>query len=116
MIFSAEGHSIDAIQRAAYKFTDRFALELKRDGDNFVCLLHPAADAPMDEEMVNGFRTEVLDQTLRERIRDETAGVRNVILALAFSKINADDAADSAAEGDEPAQPDIASSDPPRAD
>ena len=31
------------------------------------------------------FRNEVLDETLRERIRDDTKEVRNVILALAFS-------------------------------
>ena len=31
------------------------------------------------------FQNEVLDQVLRERIRNETKEVRNLILALAFS-------------------------------
>lgn len=85
--FTAEAHSSDAIQRAAYKFTDRFALELQRTGDKHVCLLHPTRDSGLDTETVNAFRIEVLDQALRERIREETNGVRNVILALAFSKV-----------------------------
>jgi His-Xaa-Ser system protein HxsD len=90
VFFTAEAHSSDAIQRAAYKFSDHFALELQHDGDNHVCLLHPARDSGLDEETVNAFRVEVLDQVLRERIRDETGGVRNVILALAFSKVGGD--------------------------
>ena len=38
------------------------------------------------DEVVAEFRSEVLDQVLRERIRAETADVRNLVLALAFSK------------------------------
>ncbi len=77
-------HSADAIQRAAYRFADRLALELSRDGPNYRCVLRfgaqtdPAADT-------NDFLAEVVDQSLRERIREETAGVRNLILSLAFS-------------------------------
>jgi His-Xaa-Ser system protein HxsD len=108
VIFAAEAHSAAAIQRAAYKFSDRFALELQRDGDNQVCVLHPSGDSGLDDETVNAFRTEVLDQVLRERIRDETAGVRNVILALAFSKVNGEIASDQLIESDANATPTVA--------
>jgi His-Xaa-Ser system protein HxsD len=36
--------------------------------------------------LVSELRCEVLDQVLRERIRAETADVRNLVLALAFSR------------------------------
>jgi His-Xaa-Ser system protein HxsD len=39
----------------------------------------------IDAEIKN-FRTEVLDQTLRERIRSETEPIRTMILAQAFSR------------------------------
>jgi His-Xaa-Ser system protein HxsD len=40
------------------------------------------------------FRNEVVDQALRERIRDETQETRNLILALAFSHTGLVDAED----------------------
>jgi His-Xaa-Ser system protein HxsD len=36
--------------------------------------------------LVADFRNEVLDQVLRERIRAETSDIRNLVLALAFSR------------------------------
>ena len=89
VIFDAESHSADAIQRAAYRFADRFSCELTRDGANYRCQLHFVAD--VDEAVVNGFRVEVLDHVLRERIRTETEGTRNVVLALAFSNTSLSD-------------------------
>jgi His-Xaa-Ser system protein HxsD len=85
--FDAESHSADAIQRAAYRFTGRCSLELKREGDELVCLLHTrnGSDEP-DAGLAHDFRVEVLDQVLRERIRLETEGPRNLILSLAFSR------------------------------
>ena len=44
-----------------------------------------ADNADSAEETLKDFRNEVLDQSLRERIRNETAEVRNLILSLAFS-------------------------------
>lgn len=85
--FDREHHSADAIQRAAYRFSDRLSLDLEVEPTSFRCRLTIVAD---DESVValtlHDFRNEVLDQVLRERIRDETEGTRNVILSLAFSK------------------------------
>lgn len=83
--FDASGYSIDAIQRAAYKFCDRFALEVTGDGQVFLCRLDFRSDVTDRSSIARSFKTEVLDQVLRERIRAETEGVRNVILAVAFS-------------------------------
>ena len=82
----AKTHSADAIQRAAYRLSERLSLELVRDGDVQRCqVLVATEDAELAEQALHEFRVEVLDQVLRERIRRETEGVRNVILSLAFS-------------------------------
>jgi His-Xaa-Ser system protein HxsD len=77
--------SVDAIQRAAYRMSDRLSIDLRAYPDTIACTLHiaPSADA---DELVAEFRNEALDQVLRERIRLETEASRNLILALAFSK------------------------------
>lgn len=84
ILLDVTAYSADAIQRAAYRFVDRFSFELEREGENFHCALCFPDD--LDPETVAAFRTEVLDEVLRERIRAETEGVRNLILSLAFSK------------------------------
>jgi His-Xaa-Ser system protein HxsD len=102
VIFAKSEHSADAIQRAAYKFTDRFAIELIDDGANLCCRLHPVEDVDgIGENTVSAFRSEVLDQVLRERIRDETEAARNLVLSLAFSNtgLNTDAAGETPAAG-----------------
>lgn len=84
--FDAAAYSVDAIQRAAYRFSDRFSCDLVTGSDAHRCILTvPRQGDEAIEALLADFRTEVLDQVLRERIRAETREVRNVILALAFS-------------------------------
>jgi His-Xaa-Ser system protein HxsD len=84
--FEQEAHSVDAIQRAAYRLSDRLSIDLQSTGNLFTCTTHIDSDDPdVASTILSDFRKEVLDQTLRERIRSETEGVRNLILALAFS-------------------------------
>ena len=90
--FDASCHSADAIQRAAYRFTDRFALSLAERNGVWHCQLEffsPETDIP---ETLKAFRVEVLDYVLRERIRKETEAVRNAVLALAFSQVDTESA------------------------
>jgi len=84
VVLDASAYSGDAIQRAAYKLQDEFTLELTLEADRYRCLLH-FAEAVSDEAVAE-FRRDALDQALRERIREETEPVRNLVLALAFSK------------------------------
>jgi His-Xaa-Ser system protein HxsD len=84
--FDLAGHTVDAVQRAAYRFSDRLSCEItvgERSIDVRASILDEDADADV---LTAEFRNEVLDQVLRERIRDETGDVRNLILALAFSR------------------------------
>jgi His-Xaa-Ser system protein HxsD len=87
--FLAEGHSLDSIQRAAYRLVDRIDVEIDRDSDVYRCVVRPRASDQLDDDLVAEFRAEVLDQALRERIRAETQDARNVVLALAFSSLQA---------------------------
>jgi His-Xaa-Ser system protein HxsD len=85
--FDGESHSADAIQRAAYRLSDRLSIELTTTEGVHRCRAWVATDDEGEAERVlHEFRNEVVDQVLRERIRAETADVRNVILSLAFSQ------------------------------
>lgn len=85
--FDASTASVDAVQRAAYRLSDRLSCDIDLADDGAIeVTIHPAeADVDLDA-LLGEFRNEVLDQVLRERIRDETSDVRNLVLALAFSK------------------------------
>jgi His-Xaa-Ser system protein HxsD len=86
LTFERDSHSADAIQRAAYRLSDRLSIDLSSSEQIFTCTTHVETDdADLADSIVTDFRKEVLDQVLRERIREETEGVRNLILALAFS-------------------------------
>lgn len=93
--FDAETASVDAIQRAAYRFCDRFSCELIPGETTHRCLLTPIRDIDVAADLAS-FRTEVLDQVLRERIRAETAPIRTMILAHAFSRTGVIDPQDPA--------------------
>jgi His-Xaa-Ser system protein HxsD len=84
--FDVLAHPVDVVQRAAYRFSDRISVELVRDGDTVVCRVFGRDGAPLSGELLHELRAEVVDQALRARIREETAGVRNLILAVAFSR------------------------------
>jgi His-Xaa-Ser system protein HxsD len=84
--FDRAGHSIDAVQRAAYRLSDRLSCEIVSTDAAIEVRLAISDENADPDGLMSEFRNEVLDQVLRERIRDETADVRNLVLALAFSR------------------------------
>lgn len=84
--FDRSGHSLDAVQRAAYRLSDRLSCDVSENEEAIEVTLHIAGDDSDPDAVLADFRNEVLDQVLRERIRTETADVRNLVLAAAFSK------------------------------
>ena len=82
--FDPHAASVDAVQRAAYRLSDRMSVDIQV-GDSIACTVF-VTDADDADAVLASFRNEVLDQVLRERIREETAAARNLILALAFSQ------------------------------
>jgi His-Xaa-Ser system protein HxsD len=84
--FDRDAYSVDAVQRAAYRFADRASCEVKVGDEEIEAVVSPLKDGTDMASLVGEFRNEALDQVLRERIRAETADVRNLVLALAFSR------------------------------
>ena len=84
--FDRAAQSLDAVQRAAYRLSERFSSEVSANADTVEVTLHISDENSDSEALLADFRNEVLDQVLRERIRAETEDVRKLVLALAFSK------------------------------
>lgn len=79
---------IEAVKRAAYRFSDRISVEFKESADGIACQLRGITSfGPLNlSDVAADFRNEVLDQDLRIKIAAETEAYRNLILSLAFSK------------------------------
>lgn len=89
--FDSQIFSLAAVQKACHRFsaTASFEVQLhKLDAISTIkvtaCPLAAKSDEGLDY-LANLLRNEALDQQLREQIRAETEGVRNLILAHAFS-------------------------------
>jgi His-Xaa-Ser system protein HxsD len=96
LTFEAALYSADAIQRAAYNLADRISCDIATEDERYRCTIHLSDASEADvEALLADFRNEVLDETLRERVREQTHDVRNLILALAFSETGLVDAADA---------------------
>jgi len=91
--FSSSVYNLDTIKKAAYRFTDRCSFDFSREGEDILCRLVPKPNVAITDHpaLVAEFKNEVLDQDLRRTIADETAPVRNAILAYAFSKTGLQD-------------------------
>jgi His-Xaa-Ser system protein HxsD len=90
MELDATIYSVGAVLRAGYKLTDRAYVHIARDEESdhlIVSLL--ARDSRSDLGALAGELTnEMLDQRLREMVAAETAAVRELIFAQAFSEGN----------------------------
>ena len=88
LIFDASVYSSDAIKKAAYRSIAKFAVNVAKEGNEIKCSLtfKESATEPQIKTYLDEFKKEVLDQDLRESIKKETEGVRNLILAHTFSK------------------------------
>ena len=80
-------YSLEVVQKAAYRFIDRLTILISNTDTQILCEITPieGLSKPV-EEIVADFKRELLDQQLRFQIKAETEPVRNLILALAFSR------------------------------
>lgn len=87
LVFDERLFSIEAVQKAAYRFIHLFAMDMSLDNGNIICTLNPSQEHSPDglEHYISEFKKEVLDQHLRIKIKGETEDVRNLILGIAFS-------------------------------
>jgi His-Xaa-Ser system protein HxsD len=77
---------LDALQRAAYALAALATVDIRSSAGEYICTLF-ARDAHTEPDLlVHRIRSEVIDQTLRMRIAQDTEPLRNLIFALAFSQ------------------------------
>jgi His-Xaa-Ser system protein HxsD len=82
--------SIDAILRAAYKFTGLHHIWLEQDMEGTRCVVCVRAKREGTDlsNVVGEFSNELVDQQLRERLERQFGGVRTLIAAQAFAEGN----------------------------
>ena len=80
--------SLPAVLKATYKYINSFTADINLEGNEIVCGLTftSPVNVELSSRVIEDFKKEVLDQDLREQIKTETAPIRNLIFALAFSK------------------------------
>lgn len=87
LVFDERIYSIEAVQKAAYRFIHLFTMDMKLNEGEIHCTLTPSQEHSVDglKHYVSEFKKEILDQHLRLKIKAETEDVRNLILGIAFS-------------------------------
>jgi His-Xaa-Ser system protein HxsD len=93
--FDSSVQSLGALDAAAYRLIGMATCQIDRVGDRFVCRITRSTsvqkrDSPSDDDLRERFLNLVVDENLRSRVAEKTEGVRNVILALAFGSLAAD--------------------------
>jgi His-Xaa-Ser system protein HxsD len=94
--FDSSVQSLEALDAAAYRLIGTATCQIDRAGDRYVCRLTPSKSAQKRESLSGDdlrerFLNLVSDENLRSRVAVKTEGVRNVILALAFGFLAADE-------------------------
>lgn len=80
-------YSLEAVQKAAYRFIDRLVIVISQDEQQLLCDIDSVEGIDKSfEEILARFKQELLDQQLRRQIKEETESVRNLILSFAFSR------------------------------
>ncbi len=79
--FDVRVFSIDTIKRALYRFSDKCSFDIQQKDNDITVTIHTKADENLSAKIKN----EVLDQDLRDTLSKETANIRTLILANAFS-------------------------------
>jgi His-Xaa-Ser system protein HxsD len=82
-------YGLDPLLAAAHKFTGRCFVHLEQEAAGVILCRIRAKQSVEDPGAIAGdFCNEVLDQTLRARLRASTEPVRSLLLAQAFSRTN----------------------------
>src|SRR6187551_354558 len=85
---SATNYSESAIQKTAYRLARKCAAHVAPEDDWFMVTLvaERRLDADSARQLVTDFLRQLNDELLRERIGEQTKGVRELLLAHAFSR------------------------------
>jgi len=88
LTFDLNVYSLLVLKKSAYRYINKFSINFNVKNQNVICALSFSNKYTADQcnYFADQFKKEVLDQDLRETIKNETEPVRNLILAHAFSK------------------------------
>ena len=86
--FDKKVYGLNGLKKAAYKYIDKVSANIADKEGNYEVELcfNKEISKEAREHFIGEFTKEVLDQDLRESIKKETEGYRNLILAHVFSK------------------------------
>jgi His-Xaa-Ser system protein HxsD len=90
--FDSKAFSLLAIQKACHRFSNVASFEVKvseeQESASISISVTPTVEKTAEglHHLERKLRNEALEQQLREQIRAQTEGVRNLILAHAFSR------------------------------
>ena len=78
-----------AILAALHRFTARCFVHVEREpGGLLLCRVVPRSPGNSGRDLAGQLANEILDQTLRHRLQEETEPIRRLLLAQAFSRTN----------------------------
>jgi His-Xaa-Ser system protein HxsD len=84
--FDERVYSVETIQKAAYRFINKFTADFELNDREILC--HITIDSEHSDSQLQklkaDFKKEILDQHLRQLISKETEVVRNLILSATF--------------------------------
>jgi His-Xaa-Ser system protein HxsD len=83
--FHNKAFSLLAVQKACHRLSNKASFNIRPLAEDIEVLIE-SKPGTTPELLASELRTEVLDQQMRETVRAETMGVRNLILAHAFSR------------------------------
>jgi His-Xaa-Ser system protein HxsD len=83
--FSKSAYSSTVLQKAAYEVAADLTIVIKEEGNNYVIAATSATKAEMEPDVSNFVRI-ANDYALREKLANQTAPLRDLILAHAYSK------------------------------
>jgi His-Xaa-Ser system protein HxsD len=100
LTFDSKVYRLSAIKKATYKYGGLFHILIEQHDQATEVRMKPKESCVPIDKLVGEFCNEVLDQELRETVAEETVGIRNLLLAQAFSKTSLIDPAMETAEYD----------------
>ena len=83
--FSQRLYSKTALLKAAYHFTDLVYVHLDVDDLDYLVELFSKNDLPLPSNMEKQFMNEILAQTVRQTVSEQTGHLRELIVARAFA-------------------------------
>jgi len=79
-------YSLTAVLKASYKFTGRCFIHLQSVAGGIELRIRPKRVDDDSDDALGEFLNELLDQSLREIVAADTAGIRDLVMAHALSR------------------------------